>query len=41
MFRPNWPSSGVVDKDAAAHCNAIFLSIASASGYFLVARGFL
>jgi hypothetical protein len=31
---------GVVDKDTAAHCNAVFLSIASASGYFLVASGF-
>jgi hypothetical protein len=40
MFRSNWPSSGVYsDKDTAAHCNAVFLSITSASGY-LVARGF-
>jgi hypothetical protein len=29
-----------VDKDIAAHCNAVFLSIASASCYFLSARGF-
>jgi hypothetical protein len=26
-----------VDKDTAAHCSAVFLSIESASGYFLVA----
>jgi hypothetical protein len=34
MFQPNWPTSGVYsDKDIAAHCNALFLSTASASGY--------
>jgi hypothetical protein len=35
MFQPNWPSSGAYSgKDIAAHCNAVFLSIVSALGYF-------
>jgi hypothetical protein len=38
MFRPNWPSSGVlvvVVKDSATHCNAVFFPpIVVAFGYF-------